>query len=242
MKKILILTTMALQGCMAANPVDPPLQSHMEAETAEADVTHGPDTESCAQLLATVALPDDHEKLSAFNLFNENSLSADTPDPAEINVPANNRSPASIACLPPDYFNFLKIIEGELVAGTNEDVSLISAWRIPDDRYFMAYLYKAYVVEDGEGSSIIISGVIADPKGEPLAFAEEISSWYQYEGSVRIRDFSYSKGRFVQTEEVFDPIEVDEIGRPIQYLSNGKESVKEGRLTADSFPTHRQTN
>lgn len=211
---------------------------HSDPDISEKDAIHGSGTESCAQVLATSVAPGDGEKLSAFNLFNKGLPSASTPTPAEMEIPVNTDSPSSTACLPPNYFDFLKFVDGELVAGTSRDVSLVSIWRLPEDHYFITYLYKAYETKDGEGSSFIISGTIADSAGRPLAVADEISSWYHYEGSVRIRDFSYSKGRFVQTEEVFDPLEVDEVGRPIRYISNGKRTMKEGHLTTDSFPIH----
>src|SRR5690554_516596 len=120
MKKMLIFVAMFLQGCTASYPVDTHLQSRVEAKNATADAVRGPSAESCAKLLAAAVQPGDQEKLSSFDLFNEDSLSAATPDPADITIPVENEPLISTACLPLDYFNFAKLVEGELVAGTNE--------------------------------------------------------------------------------------------------------------------------
>ena len=108
--------------------------------------------------------------------------------------------------------------------GTLALLSPVAAWKLGDG-YIAFYLHKNYEMLDGEGDSIQISAVAIDASGKALHAIPAASSWYEYEGSIRIRDFLFLGGEFVTIEEVFDPRHRDESGNVLDYLDAPEASV-----------------
>ena len=208
----------------------PGLKSHAERHEAKkngAPASQAPPAgnDICIATLAAAEQAEDGSELSAFLIFNDYPPSQIKDEPGKVNVASVETSfPGLMACIEDNPFNFNILVDGVLEEGETHMISPLTAWKISGG-YLAFYLHKNYEDSDGEGESVEISGIYVDISGSPAEYIQGLSSWYEYEGSVRIRNFYYSNGEFVTTEEVFDPSEQDESGNVLDYIESPKKSI-----------------
>ena len=191
-------------------------------------------SDACARALALAKPLAQGARLSAFRLFNAYPPAAQVISPGEASaLDAAGSVPDLMACLPEGMLEFSVMVDGVLMKGTKKDLHPLAVFQDPDGAYIAAYLHKSYEVDDGEGEAVEISGVILGSSGRIVGGMRELSSWYEYEGSIRIRDFVYRNGRAITTEQVYDPASTDELGNPLSYVDvGGARVLREHRFDA----------
>lgn len=181
--------------------------------------------DECLATLSSSPSAEHGSRVSAFQLFNHYPPKRDGRDPGSVDIEPPEPSLSKLMdCLPGLPFPFAVLADGLLTEGTLALLSPVAAWELGDG-YIAFYLYKNYEVVDGEGDSIQILAVTIDASGKALHAIPAASSWYEYEGSIRIRDFLFLGGEFVTIEEVFDPRHRDESGNVLDYLDAPEASV-----------------
>lgn len=181
--------------------------------------------ETCIAALATAKKAEDGAKLSAFRLFNDYPPSPTKKVLSSVDTASTpSLSHGLAACVENSTFAFNILIDGVLIEGALPQIHPLTAWEISGN-HLAFYLHKNYEMTDGEGESVEISAIFFDSTGLPIESIQGISSWYEYEGSVRIRDFRYSNGNFVTTEKVFDPAERDHHGNVLKYGDNFEDTL-----------------
>ncbi|MEN1944676.1 hypothetical protein WCE55_12590 [Luteimonas sp. MJ293] len=121
-------------------------------------------------------------------------------------------------------FSFHILTNGVISKGSLAQVVPFAAWRLPGG-YLAFYIHNNYEVQDGEGVVVEISAIVLDEAGAVAKHIPEVSSWFEYEGSIRVRDFVYADGSALTTEEVFDPAERDGLGNVLLLLERPERSV-----------------
>lgn len=178
---------------------------------------------------------DDELFLSAYGLFNRHPPGSDTGSPGELPIETASGALASLLSLLPDGFPRFEILEnGVLRSGSKDDANPLGIFRTPDGLFVAAYLHRNYEMRDGEGVSIEISGMIFDSEGDLLHLEQDLSSWYEYEGAIRIRNFVYSRGCLVTTEQVFDAVERDQSGKALSYVAHDEPGIVKTYATCAS--------
>lgn len=190
-----------------------------EAASDHSARTSEPNETPHSECLASLHRSSTHERvvrISAFELFNDPLPSASTIDPADANTSSVVTTDISPSCLPRVPFSFDVLREGVLTEGTNADLTPVSATRLDDD-FIVFYLHEAYEVGDGEGEAIEVSLVVFNEKGNITRSHRSFSSWYQYEGSIRVRDGTLDHGTIITQEVVYDPARLDAVGNVVEY-------------------------
>lgn len=174
---------------------------------------------------------------SVFRLFNPHPpiAAAKSPDGISPHAPSNEHQ-ALLACVPEGAFDFEVLEAGLLREGSIRDLHPIGVFRVGGGKFLALYLHKNYETIDGEGVTVEASGLLMDPTGQVIDAAQELASWYEYEGSIRIRDFVYAEGSLVTTEQVYDPSAFDSVGNPLKYREGGMEVIKKYDLGGDRHP------
>lgn len=238
MKLALVVLAILLQSCsMGTAPeisgaASPESKNHAERHEEKTYGTPSSQalpvrSDTCIATLVTAEQAEDGSELSAFMTFNDYPPSQNKYEPSEVDVAsAGTKFTELMACIEGNPFNFNVLIDGVLEEGETHMISPLTAWKTSGG-YLAFYLHKNYEDRDGEGESVEVSGVYIDLSGSPVKYIQGLSSWYEYEGSVRIRNFYYSNGEFVTTEEVFDPSEQDEFGNVLDYIESPRKSIKE---------------
>lgn len=247
MNRLLILLAVLVQACPAAPPASSAptqpgtiaSQAHLRPEYRLPE--ENPQTQlapSCSQALAQADDAEDGSTLSAFRLFNSYPPTTHVASPGEVVLSPRHGRPAGLStCLPENSFHFMLLIDGILVKGNAAQVHPLSVWELPDGLYLVAYLHRNYEMDDGEGDSIEVSGLLVDPEGHPVTPVQELSSWYEYEAAIRIRDFHYKDGRLVTTEEIFEPSNRDDNGFALGYVRDqAPRIIKEHHTEARGVP------
>ena len=177
---------------------------------------------SCGEALAVAEPVYEGFSLSAFGHFHDYPPVSTVQSPADVSISKDRTADqALIACLPGSLPNFMFLDEGVLVPGTAADVQPIGVFKTPDGTRLLAYLHKGYSQDDGEGETVHVSAVFLDAYGSVLGIEQGVSSWYEYEGSIRIRELFHTGGAFVVMESVFDPAKRDQEGRAVSYVNTG---------------------
>lgn len=245
MRNFFISLAMLIQACSAgghseafekANPeshTDNPNERQekdraKDQEPARLEVV---DRNECAKSLLSAEEVSEGTQ-SAFGVFNDYPPAANSKSPGELVIKSfSDQLMALSVCSPKHIFEFNVLRDGVLVNGTDSHLFPLSAWRIQGNYYLVTYLHKNYEMNDGEGEMVELSGIVLDATGSPIRSMQELSSWYEHEGSIRIRDLHYLNGKFTTTEEVFDPVERDETGHPLSYVNDqGKVVIREQHL------------
>lgn len=222
MKSTAFILATLLQACAVSESPDAPspvasdvsvTSGHGHSDTRSKDHRG----RSCLSALDGAEYIDGERRLSAFRTFNnyppsQDKAALDNVDLASI--PA--RIPGLHSCLEDSHFAFKVLVDGVLTDGAPSQMYPLTAWRIPQG-YLVFFLHKNYEAVEGEGETIEISALALDAYGTSVQPLPTVSSWYEYEGSIRIRDFAYLNHRFVTTEEIFDPLERDESGFALTY-------------------------
>ncbi|QCO67889.2 hypothetical protein E5843_09170 [Luteimonas yindakuii] len=222
MKSTALVLATLIQACAVSESPDAPspvasdasvTSGHGRSDIRSKDHRGG----SCFSALAGAEDIDEEQRLSAFRTFNnyppsQGKAALDDVDLASI--PA--RTPGLSSCLEDSHFSFKVLVDGVLTEGAPSQMHPLTAWRIHQG-YLVFFLHKNYEVVDGEGETVEISALALDASGTSVQSLPAVSSWYEYEGSIRIRDFAYLNHRFVTTEEIFDPLERDESGIVLTY-------------------------
>ncbi|MGY0651016.1 hypothetical protein ACW7GZ_03960 [Luteimonas sp. A537] len=245
MRNFLASLAMLIQACSASGHSEASGKAHSETSIAnpneqrekdqakDSEFTRAKmaDGNTCAKALS-FAEKVSEGTLSAFRVFNDYPPVANAKSPGEVVIePFPDQITALSACLPKNAFEFKVLTDGVLVNGTESQLFPLSVWRIQENYYLVTYLHKNYDMSDGEGEAVEVSGIVLDANGKPIKPMQELSSWYEYEGSIRIRDLHYLNGKFTTTEEVFDPVERDEAGRALDYVNDhGNDVIKEHYL------------
>ena len=241
MKWYLFLFVLLAQGCALAVPNSNPQtsagvssdqpkeqQTHPSPEEDQPKRVGNFENSSCASALLLAEKIKETSIISAFRTFNEYPPTSRTKRPDEIAIEQSSANlSALVSCSPAGAFEFTTLTDGILSKGTASQLHPMSAWKLPEGGYLVTYLHKNYEIGDGEGVSIEISGIVLDAAANPVKSFAGLSSWYEYEGSIRIRDLTYTNGSLVTTEEVFDPAERDQVGRIFAYRNDGRKHIIE---------------
>ncbi|WP_157515323.1 hypothetical protein [Luteimonas abyssi] len=165
---------------------------------------------------------DDGESLSAFGTFNDLPPSQGKVALEDADITSRAATmPGLRACTENLHFSFSILVDGILTEGASLQMYPVMAWRAPQG-YLAFFMHKNYETLDGEGETTEISALALDRSGRPIRLLPAVSSWYEYEGSIRIRDFVYSSHQFMTTEEIFDPLERDELGNVLTYKEDAR--------------------
>lgn len=234
MRRTIIALTMLIQACSATVDSEAPVAMSPQADRIEpqsgsekkrAGLLPVVRNEACVVALTAAKKVEDKRTLSVFRLFNEYPPSHAKKDPGTVDTTSvPTHSPELMSCLENLPFTFDVLVDGLLVKGSRSRLSPLTAWEVPGG-HLAFYLHKNYVMDDGEGESVEISAIALDGVGKPVGSIQGLSSWYEYEGSVRIRDFVQSNGEFTTIEEVFDPVEQDEAVNVLDYAGSGERSI-----------------
>jgi hypothetical protein len=229
MIKYSIALAIILQGCAVdsaydepgqATPRETPATSPGKKEETQTGALASPEADrrrKCIETLSSSKRTEEGDALSAFKQWNEYPPSASTIAPGDANLESSSPEISGLSsCLDSNPFTFEVLVDGILINGDLEHLTPLASWKLPNG-YMAFYMHKNYEVSDGEGESVEISSVIFDMDGKALRGIQEVSSWYEYEGSIRIRDLAYIDGNFVTSEEVFDPQEQDDTGNVLEY-------------------------
>lgn len=177
----------------------------------------------CLNALAAAKDIKEESFISAFRVFNTYPPVTGERKPKNVTITSvKTDTPKIVDCLRRPTFSFKTLVDGVLTQGGDATVYPVTAWKIPEG-YIVFYIYKTYEVADGEGESVDISALVVDKSGAPQKTMHSVSSWYEYEGSIRIRDFHYDSGTYMTTEQVFDPSAVDKEGNVLDYDTGGKQ-------------------
>lgn len=235
--------------CEASNPFDMRLDPHLRVMCEDAipgtvfrRPAHkvGQDNEGRIGQVLESTFPcvqrlDDELLLSAYGLFNRYPPGSDAGSPGELSIETASGASASLLSLLPDGFPRFEVLEkGVLRAGSRDDANPIGIFRTPNGLFVAAYLHRNYEMRDGEGVSIEISGMIFDSEGDLLRLEQGLSSWYEYEGAIRIRNFVYSRGCLATTEQVFDAVERDQSGKALSYVAHDEPGIVKTYATCAS--------
>ena len=165
--------------------------------------------------------------LSVFRRFNPYPPEAPAKGPDGISLRASSSTQQDLLdCVPEGAFDFDVLEAGMLRGGSVRDLHPIDIFRVEGGNFIALYLHKDYETTDGEGVTIEASGLLMDSTGRVIDATQGLSSWYEYEGSIRIRDFIYAEGTVVTSEEVYDPSVVDSVGNPLKYSGGGARVIK----------------
>lgn len=241
--KIVMLLVLVLSACTSGSQGEMPAlpQEGFRATEAQgysgksprADWDIGEGLEhSCAIAIPLAEEIDDGFVLSAFGRFNSQPPVPPIISPEVVAIPSAQKHMGDLrSCLPDGFPEFDVLDRGALVKGARGQVYPLGVFHAADELYLAAYLHKNYEMSGGEGGTVEISGVFLDSAGGVLSVEQELSSWYEYEGSIRVRDLSYHDGYFVKTEQVYDPGERDGSGHPLEYVGGaGRKIIKEYRI------------
>lgn len=198
--------------------------------TRKEDRAHGPAEgsltgagDACLSALASAKGVEDESSISAFRVFNTYPPVTGERKPKNVTINSvKTDTPKIVDCLRRPTFSFKTLVDEVLTQGGDATVYPLTAWKVPGG-YIVFYIYKTYEVADGEGESVDISALVVDKSGAPQKIVHSVSSWYEYEGSIRIRDFHYDSGTYMTTEQVFDPSAVDKEGNVLDYDTGGKQ-------------------
>lgn len=241
MTKNLLVLTVLLSAC-SSGALDTGGLANRDVRVAEAQrltlsqvATRGDASEFsgvCAEALSFAQLLDDDTTFSVFKRFNSYPPVAPLRSPGDGPMPTVEEDVHGLlSCVPDGAIKFSILGDGRLVEGTRKDLYPLGVFRSPEGAYLAVYMHKNYEVGDGEGEVVEASGLLLDPSGEVFGVIQGLSSWYEYEGSIRIRDFLYKSGRAMTTERVYDPVARDEFGNSLGYINTGgSEVVKEHRI------------
>lgn len=165
---------------------------------------------------------------SVFRLFNPHPpiAAAKSPDGISPHAPSNEHQ-ALLACVPEGAFDFGVLEAGLLREGSIRDLHPIGVFRVGGGKFLALYLHKDYETDDGEGVIIEVSGLLINGAGRAMDVLQGLSSWYEYEGSIRIRDFAYVAGSIVTSEQTYDPSVRDGVGNTLEYLDSTAMKVVE---------------
>ncbi|MDU9393970.1 hypothetical protein [Pseudomonas sp. zfem002] len=182
--------------------------------------SHIEDKTDCVRNIESRFSPRAPARLSAFRVFNRYPPVASILRPDTVSFLGKRIVGLDGACLerPSIKFNVLEQ-DGNLREGTPDDLSVYKLWRV-EKGFFAAYMYKKYEVGDGEGESIVLALVRYDSFGMIVNLIEEVSSWYEYEGAIRLRDALLGDDSLRLFETVYDVEEVDEQGNVVKYSNN----------------------
>ena len=184
---------------------------------------------SVASALHRDQFPDGRPLFSAFGLFNTFPPEPPVKSPDEVSIEISDGTSESreflLGRLPAGFPEFQVLENGVLAAGKREDIEPLGVFRLPGGMYVAAYLHNNYETSDGEGISIEVSGLFLDTTGELLHAAQELSSWFEYEGAIRIRNLVHFNGCFATTEQVHDPVERGPSGSALSYKANDEPRV-----------------
>lgn len=165
---------------------------------------------------------------SVFRLFNPHPPIAAAKSPADISLHApSNRQQVLLECVPEGAFDFKILEAGLLREGSIRDLHPVGVFRLEGGKFLALYLHKNYETTDGEGVIIEVSGLLINASGRAMDAVQGLSSWYEYEGSVRIRDFAYVAGSIVTSEQTYDPSVRDGVGNALEYLDSTAMKVVE---------------
>lgn len=245
MMKKSVAVVLLLSACSSGVPdvAKPPLGKASASDLQDSalpQVVAGNDahqvSDACARALALAKPLNEGTRLSAFRLFNSHPPTAPMASPGEVStLAAAVGAPDLIACVPDGMLEFFVMVDGALTEGTKNDLHPLASFQTPDGTYIAAYVHKNYEVGDGEGEVVEITGVVLESSGRIVGGTRELSSWYEYEGSIRVRDFLYRDGKAITTEQVYDPASTDEVGNPLSYVDvGGTRVLREHRFGAPS--------
>lgn len=196
-----------------------------DAGNFEALSGSGDDASSTA-CLASLRANSGGGKISELSVFRE--FNKYPPVPSSVLKPRNVKLPAgqinlASQCLAYLPFDFDVFDDDKLRKGRLDDVSPIYLWEV-ETGYLVVYIYRGYEQEDGEGEMVVMSAAMYDALGRVDEYIKEVSSWYEYEGSIRIRDAKFRGREVVISEMVFDPVRLGVEGRVLKYRNTGGSS------------------
>lgn len=203
----------------------------------EAEAAGERERTTCSNAMLRAGPLRDGYSFSVFSRFNPYPSLAPAKRPDDITLRAPTATPNELlACVPEGAFEFDILEAGLLRAGTIRDLHPIGVFLADGGNFLALYLHKNYETIDGEGVTVEASGLLMDPTGQVIDAAQELASWYEYEGSIRIRDFVYAEGSLVTTEQVYDPSAFDSVANPLKYREGGMEVIKKYDLGGDRHP------
>lgn len=171
--------------------------------------------ERCRKVL-TLNSQEERPYLSAFKKFNDLPPVPGTkltPDSARLD---GLELSTSGDCLEPPPFQFYVLENGVLRKNRTDDLRTLHVSR-SESGYTTAYLYKRYETSDGEGNSVVLALARHNDVGKVEAYIEEASSWYEYEGSIRMRDAIVGKNVIHITESIYHAERFDPEGNVLSY-------------------------
>lgn len=143
-------------------------------------------------------------------------------------------------CLSEVPFEFSVFESGELREGNSNDLLPVHMWR-RGNGYLVVYALRKYESRDGEGDAIAFCLVAFSASGSIVGALDEIASWYEYEGYIRVRDAKFVGDVLEVTETIFSPILFDDSGRVMSYDNGSAPQVifsyvfKRGRYGVDEL-------
>lgn len=178
---------------------------------------------SAMRCLTSLKANETGRKISELSVFRE--FNQYPPRPFSVLRPRDVKLPLSqikldSQCLTYMPFDFDIFESAELREGRINDLHPIYLWG-EESGFVVIYMHRSYERKDGEGEAVIFSAVIYDSSGQAGGYIKEVSSWYEYEGSIRIRDAKLVGGEVTIGEIIFDPIELDVEGRILKYGNTG---------------------
>lgn len=215
----------AIPGSQAVNG-DPSQETFHELDIVAEQAKEGGLGHPFEGCFSNVSWLDSRPLLSAYGHFNVALPRGRTSTPGEVSIESSHDGGLR-SLLPPGFPEFSVLENGVLRRGLSDDTHPLGVFQMPDGTCLAAYLHNNYEFGDGEGVSIEISGLFLDSAGGLLGAEQELSSWYEYEGSIRIRNLVHADGCLATDEQIFEPVDRDRSGRPASYMARDKPMIVE---------------
>ncbi|WP_249673556.1 hypothetical protein [Pseudomonas abieticivorans] len=174
-------------------------------------------TKLCLSDLKTAASDTKARNVSAFREFNHYPPTPGVDlDPHSVDLSKVKKISITEKCLEQTPLSFIIETGGISHNGNARDLNPIKAWRT-DNGFAVIYLYKGYKEADGTGHTINLSAAFYNDEGMPLDYIDNISTWYNNEGTVHIRDAELTDRKITVSKVVFDPERLTRNGKVLEY-------------------------
>jgi hypothetical protein len=181
---------------------------------------------SCEKEMSALDIKKAPFQASAFKLFNDyppsDTTYIDFID-TDIHLKAAIKFP--FICLPPPPFKFTVHENGTARESRETDFIPIDIWKTSEG-YRAIYLYKSEQKFDSGADSIILTLIQYNKLREIDFYIKELSSWYEYEDAVRIRNAKMTNGKIFKTEVIYNRKYLSDEGQTFSfYVGTPKQEI-----------------